>query len=208
MKGRHVAVAGALVVASLLIAVRIGMVNACAVEADYPIEHRQVGEWIDLDGVFFGTAAEDYSGYSIKVDSVSVTTPRDYLQRNSAKDIDFQDDLDAESVVEVGFTIRNEDSEEGGLAFYDYLLIPTSRNKYYQCDVELWDAGQPQLGGTMAFSVSPGSEYSLSAPFTLKGQPRYFDSYEKMRRVEVMDKTFELVLSNAPKRIVVDIDLL
>ena len=94
------------------------------------------------------------------------------------------------------------------LAFYDYLLIPTSRNKYYQCDVELWDAGQPQLGGTMAFSVSPGSEYSLSAPFTLKGQPRYFDSYEKMRRVEVMDKTFELVLSNAPKRIVVDIDLL
>ena len=207
MKGRHVAVAGALVVASLLIAVRIGMVNACAVEADYPIEHRQVGEWIDLDGVFFGTAAEDYSGYSIKVDSVSVTTPRDYLQRNSAKDIDFQDDLDAESVVEVAFTIRNEGSEEGGLAFYDYLLIPKSRNKYYQCDVELWDAGQPQLGGTMAFSVSPGSEYSLAAPFTLKGQPRYFDSYEKMRRAEVADETFELVLSNAPKRIVVDIDL-
>ena len=69
MKGRHVAVAGALVVASLLIAVRIGMVNACAVEADYPIEHRQVGEWIDLDGVFFGTAAEDYSGYSREVRS-------------------------------------------------------------------------------------------------------------------------------------------
>ena len=102
-----------LVAVSLLIVVRIGIVNACAVETDYPIEHRQVGEWIDLDGVFFGTAAEDYSGYSIKVDSVSVTTPRDYLQRNGAKDIDFQDDLDAESVVEVGFTIRNEDSEEG-----------------------------------------------------------------------------------------------
>ena len=66
MRGRHVAIVGVLVAVSLLIVVRIGIVNACAVETDYPIEHRQVGEWIDLDGVFFGTAAEDYSGYSIK----------------------------------------------------------------------------------------------------------------------------------------------
>lgn len=186
---------------------RIFWVNSQQTATDYPVEHRQIGEWIDLSGVYFGSSDEDYSGYSIRIDSARVMSIGEYLQEYGAKEIDLDCDLDAQCVVAIGYSIRNDGNESGGLALYDHYLIPSSKNRYYQCDTELWDASQPQLNGTMGFSVVLGTEYSLVAPFTLKYQPRYFDTYENMQRGEVTENSFELVLSNAPRRIVVDVCL-
>ena len=203
----YLSVAAVGIVILILMLVRIGYVDSNKSNWDYPVEHKQIGEWISLDGVFFGSADEECEGYSIRIDEVHIVTPRVYLSEYGIDQTDFLDDIDNESVIAISYTIHNDGTAQGGISLFEHKLIPSSRNKYYECDVELWNASQPQLNGTMAFSVVPGSEYSFVAPFTLKNQPRYFDSYEKMRREKIVDHSFELVLSNAPKRIVVDIEI-
>ena len=204
MKRSRVVICAISTLVLIMVGMRIAYINSNH-ETGYPIETFQMGEWVDLDGAFFGDSTENTKGYYIKVSSARLMTCDEYLDAYGKDGFNIEDGARDKTVIALEYEIRNESNDSGAILLYMHKLISARKNAYYECDTQLWSASQPQLQGAMGFALQQDSTYTIIVPFTLLRQPNYFDSYEEMRREVVKDDSFDLVLSNAPVQKIVEV---
>lgn len=192
----------------LIIAIgRICWINMGDRPEGYPVEQYNMGEWVELDGAFFSDATESTDGYSIKVTGAELMSCDEFIKQYGKTDTLPKLSSTPQSVVAIEYEVRNEGNSDGAILLFMHELIPERKNAAYECDADLWNASQPQLGGTMGFTVKEGTTYSFTAPFTLLYQPDYFETYDNMKRAKIEDTSFELVVSRAPVQKVINVNL-
>lgn len=198
----------ALVAVLVLVAVvaRIVYVNATAIPS-YPVVHYSMGEWVDLDGAFHMTSSnENTQGYSVRVSSAEKMSRNEYIERYGTDPSKVIEGLDADSVIAITLDVRNEGNSDGAMLIFETKLIPDRKNEYFIRDKELWPEKETVLAGTlcMYLSIQENSEYTTVIPYKTNVIDQ--DGYSQYER-DITDTSFELVLSSAPVRKVVDIDL-
>lgn len=182
----------------------IGIVMANQDVPSIPVEHIPMQERVSLGGAFLHSNQEKTDGYSIKVDHVEVMSPKEYVEKYSLEQFDEYDAFTADSLVVLDISINN-DSSEGYLVVADWKLVRERMNEYLIYDNELWRLSDPKLAelddAVLSFQVAPRSEYTAHIPFRVNINDEAYTQYKS----DLDDTCFELVLSNAPKRVVVDV---
>lgn len=188
---------------------RVQSVNATAVHV--PEEHYAQGEWLDQDSCFLDDKTEEApaASYSYRIERVEVMTPNEYLTRY-AKDgtTSIQEEYAEENtVLAVTMTIQNNGSENGGVAAWDWHIVPASNVDDYIADGALFAHVQPEVGEELQFSIKPGSSYTATFPFYGQTNPRYFEPDTLTHRPVITGTSFRLVMTNLPTRKVFDLSV-
>ena len=192
----------------VLVALRIWVVNAQTVT--YPERHYQVGETVDLSGTFYDAyegEGDANHGYSVRVDGVEALSPNEFIAKYASDDKSPVADGDVKSIVNVTCTFANKGNTDGGLWIFKYLIVPSSMNSAWSYDAELWERAYPFMADQISFSLEEGTTFTMQMPFYLEKRADYFSSYDETGRVPVVDDSYQLLLSNAPERIWVDLHL-
>ena len=199
-----------------LIACRIEVVNANA--ETIPTEYYSLGEWVDLTGCFFNElSGEDMAGYSLRVVNAEAMNASEYLARY-AVDTEALEKAEvanvsigsAADVVVLGYEVRNDSNENGGIALYYERLIPARKNVAYSYDEQPWLSAEPQMksGFSGGFGLAKGTSFATRVPFCYASNPGYLEKYDRQLRIPVgIDRDFELILCNAPTRKIVRVSL-
>lgn len=203
MRKRIIALAVILTLACVAIGARIAYVNATD---SNPIttETYQMSDWVDLGGCFASNKqSESTDAYSVKLVSAKLTSYNEYVREFDRQDC-VQEGLDAQSVIDMEFEIRNDGGEDGGIFLLGWKLFPERRNMYYIWDADLLKINQPELEGTLGFAVAPGTTKTIHIPFTVNLDDRENLSEYKS---DIKDTDFELVITNSPIRKVITFHL-
>ncbi len=203
MHKRTIVVFAVLALVVVAIGVRIAYVNASD-SNPITMETYQMSEWVDLDGCFASNkASESTDAYSVKLVSAKLTSYNEYVSEFGRQDC-MQEGLDAQSVIDMEFEIRNDGGEEGGIFLLGWKIFPERRNMYYIWDADLLKINQPELEGTLGFAVAPGTTKNIHIPFTVN-----LDDRENMSeyKSDITDTDFELVMTNSPIRKAIDFHL-
>lgn len=196
-------VAGGLgVVGAAALAARIWWVNANAF--DYPEAHYAMGEWVDLDGAFTTYADEGTKGYSLRVREAQIMTRAAYIEHyaEDLSQVATTDYDDVSSILCLTLDMRNTGSDEGGMYIYQMSLIPEGAVRAMRYQLDLWCTSNKNLtDSTATISLLKDSEFTVHIPYVLYG------STEEAFRQEIEARRFKFIVSNAPTRNIIDIEL-
>lgn len=199
---RRLIAGGAVLAAAAAIAGRIWQVNANAF--DYPERHYAMGEWVDLDGAFTTYANENTQGYSLCVQDAQIMTRAEYIERYALdpSQVEPTDYDDVPSVLCLTLAIKNEGSDSGGFYIYDATLVPEGDIRSMGYQASLWGTSNELIDESVySFSLLRDSEYTAQIPYILYAAPG-----EDFRHA-IHAKRFSFIVSNAPVRNVIDIEV-
>ena len=199
---RRLIAGGAVLAAAAAIAGRIWQVNANAF--DYPERHYAMGEWVDLDGAFTTYANENTQGYSLCVQDAQIMTRAEYIERYALdpSQVEPTDYDDVPSVLCLTLAIKNEGSDSGGFYIYDATLVPEGEIRSMGYQASLWGTSNELIDDSVySFSLLRDSEYTAQIPYILYAAPG--EDFQHAIRA----KRFSFIVSNAPVRNVIDIEV-
>lgn len=184
------------------LACRIWWVNANAF--DYPEVHYGMGDWVALDGAFTTYADEGTQGYSLCVQNAQVMTRAEYIERYAIEPSQAQateyDDI--RSVLCLELAMKNEGNDSGSLWLSQMSLIPEGATNSMEYQAQLWCTSNDALNESVStISLLEDSEYTTYIPYILYG------STEEAFRQEIEARRFKFIVSNAPTRNIIDIEL-
>ena len=188
-----------------VVVARILYVNLSAPHV--PVEHHRVGERVELGGAFlFERDTEDTDGYSVTVERVEVLTPAQYLSSMGVGDggVPWADEP---YVLAVTMEVENEGNDAGYIDLVTLGVIDGGGDDMVQVDTDLLYRAYPQIDGSPVLKLVRDSEFTLTVPFSLKGQGPYFKEATGAYPVPFERGRCELVLSNQPVQKLVDLDV-
>lgn len=212
MSRRGFLCAGLFAATSLGVMARAMAVNAAAAPRPEVVTH-EMGEWVGLDGAYVASrAAERTAGYSIRVSSASLCTYNEYVGRYATDGSSSIDGLDVPSIVVPEFEMRNEGSD-GYLQISTMYLVPKRRNEFFLSDRLLLSKTETKMreGGNPGLTVNirRGTEYLIHPGYVHQGGTTEYDGQEIQEAYldPIHDESFELIVSNAPVRHVIQVRL-
>lgn len=181
---------------------RIWWVNANAF--DYPEVHYSMGEWVDLDGAFVTYKQEDTQGYSMCVQDAQIMTRAEYIEKYAIDptQVETTECDDVLSVLCVTLAMKNEQNDSGSLHLYDMNLVPEWAASSMRYQMGLWATSNKNVTDSMySISLVEDSEFVAQVPYILYG--RTDEDFQQ----EITAKRFKFIVSNAPVRNIIDIEL-
>ena len=201
-------------VAAIAIGVRIWSVNQN--QLSIPVEHYAMGEWVELNGAFLYDSQEATQGYSVRITSAEVISSDEYLDRYAPDADRSQITIGPGDVLVLGYDVRNVGNSTGYIDLVMQMVVGSAKNTFYKVDDELWSAAEPPLKDAPVLILVPDSEYSTHGVVSLTADPDYLEKFDTgtqtydtstSSRADIRETSFELILTNAPVRKVVDITL-
>lgn len=217
---------------AVLIGWRIWAVNQN--QLSIPEEHYAMGEWVDLDGAFLYDNTEKTEGYSLRITSAELMTAPEYIDRygkgsddaeassattdsaataavgsgSTARDLSATGEYDDdESVLVLHYDVKNQGNDAGYIDMVTQWVMGDKKNRFYRCDYDLWQTAEPVMGETPVMILVKDSEHSTAVPFSNTQSRGLFANVNEEKRLQVTDENVHLVISNAPVRKVIDIEL-
>lgn len=181
---------------------RIWWVNANAF--DYPEVHYSMGEWVDLDGAFTTYKQEDTQGYSMCVQDAQIMTRAEYIEKYAIDpmQVEATEYDDVPSVLCVTLAMKNEQNDSGSLHLYDMNLVPEWAASSMRYQMDLWSTSNKNVtDSTYSLSLLEDSEFVTQVPYILYG--RTDEDFQQ----EITARSFKFIVSNAPVRNIIDIEL-
>lgn len=181
-----------------LIVIRIYFVNTTAIQQQ--IECYEKNEEVKLEGCFINIVDENTTGYSITVHSGKLTTFGEFAKKYKGNTEPSAYELTEESkIIELDVSIKNEGNSDGYIFFRSWGL--QSKNDEWIPCMELWNMEFEQTAGSVNFTLKPNSEMRLSIPFETN------NDYELMHNDYPIEESYDLVVSRAPVKKIIRIDL-
>ncbi len=198
-------------VAIVGLAARIWWVNERVYPYPYPEEHHAMGEWIELEGAFIDSQNETTDGYAMRVTNAELISYREYLDLYGEEGVEIPDDpeLDVKSILCLTLELRNDSEVSGGaILLGEFALIPDGMPLVYDFDPMLWGKSNSNINQTsFLIAVLPGTSTIQHVPYGVGDldatggiSRRYYDALPAA-------ESYELVVSNAPVRHVIDIEV-
>lgn len=174
-----------------LIVIRIYFVNTTAIQQQ--IECYEKNEEVKLEGCFINIVDENTKGYSITVHSGKLTTFGEFAKKYKGNTEPSAYELTEESkIIELDVSIKNEGNSDGYIFFRNWGL-QSENDEWIPC-MELWNMEFKQTAESSNFTLKPNSEMRLSIPFETN------NDYP-------IEKSYDLVVSRAPVKKIIRIDL-
>lgn len=181
-----------------LIVIRIYFVNTTAIQQQ--IECYEKNEEVKLEGCFINIVDENTKGYSITVHSGKLTTFGEFAKKYKGNTEPSAYELTSESkIIELDVSIKNEGNSDGYIFFRNWGL-QSENDEWIPC-MELWNMEFKQTAESSNFTLKPNSEMRLSIPFETN------NDYELMHNDYPIEKSYDLVVSRAPVKKIIRIDL-
>lgn len=181
-----------------LIVIRIYFVNTTAIQQQ--IECYEKNEEVKLEGCFINIVDENTKGYSITVHSGKLTTFGEFAKKYKGNTEPSAYELTEESkIIELDVSIKNEGNSDGYIYFRNWGL-QSENDEWIPC-MELWNMEFKQTAESSNFTLKPNSEMRLSIPFETN------NDYELMHNDYPIEKSYDLVVSRAPVKKIIRIDL-
>lgn len=202
MGRKKIVVTALVVVLACAVGVRIYLVNADA--QTIQVEHYKMGEWVDLDGAFiYKRDIEQTQGYSIRVKSAQLMSYNQYIEQYGQDKSRTVEGLDGQSVICLEVEAKNVGNDEGAIYIFDCKLIPERKNDYFMYARFLWEESEPNVKGAFHLRLMKDSEYTTFIPYKVNINDEDQSEYKQ----PITDTSFELIVSNAPVRKVIDVSL-
>ncbi len=215
--------AGACVLGGCLAAcvgARIRWVNVHAPSPPEVVGH-EMGEWVALDGAFLSYSDEGTRGYSIRVSGARICSYDEYTRwyADDGRAPDVQEGreglegegLDTPSIVCLDLDLRNEESD-GALLLALMYLVPERGNEFLVSDGQLLGMTEEALRGDegnafQALVIRHHTEYQVHPAFRHQGATMQLGevTLNESLLTPVTDARFQLVVSNAPVRHVINV---
>lgn len=171
-----------------------------------PAKHVSIQESVDFKGAFLHSARENTDGYSATVKAAKIMSPSEYVESYAPNTSPSYENFDANSLVVLDIAIKNDNSE-GYLLVADWKLVCERANEYLVYDGDLWKLSEPVFADlderVLTCQVAPQSEYTIHLPFRINIDDSEYTQYVN----DIKDTRFNLVLTNAPERLVVDVEV-
>ncbi len=181
-----------------LIVIRIYFVNTTAIQQQ--IECYEKNEEVKLEGCFINIVDENTKGYSITVHSGKLTTFGEFAKKYKGNTEPSAYELTEESkIIELDVSIKNEGNSDGYIFFRNWGL-QSENDEWIPC-MELWNMEFKQTAESSNFTLKPNSEMRLSIPFETN------NDYELMHNDYPIEESYDLVVSRAPVKKIIRIDL-
>lgn len=117
---------------------------------------------------------------------------------------EFDDD---KSVLVLHYDVKNQGNDSGYIDMVTQWVLSDKKNRFYRCDYDLWQTAESVMGDMPVMKLVKDSEYSTAVPFSNTQSRSLFANVNEEKRLEVTDESVHLVVSNAPVRKVIDIEL-
>ena len=209
---RRLLLAGVAAAVVAFVGARAHVVNSKATPRPETIAHG-MGEWVELAGAYIETGvAERTAGYSIRVSSISLCSYNEYVNHYANDGSVAIDGLDIPSIAIPEFEIRNDDSE-GYLQIATMYLVPKRKNEFFLSDRRLLVKTEPKMRESgnpgMTVNIRQGTEYLIHPGYVHQGGTTEYDGQEIQEAYldPIRDKSFELIVSNAPVRHVIEVTI-
>lgn len=177
---------------------RIFSVNSTAIQQQ--VEYYDIGQEVKLDGCFTNIVDENTNGYSVTVYSGRVTTFEEFAKKYGGSTEPSAYELTSESkIIELDVSIKNEKNTDGYIFLRGWGLQSVN-DEWIPC-MELWNMEFEQTAGSFNFTLKPNSEMRLSIPFETN------NDYELMHNDYPIEESYDLVVSRAPVKKIIRIDL-
>lgn len=177
---------------------RIFSVNSTAIQQQ--VEYYDIGQEVKLDGCFTNIVDENTNGYSVTVYSGRVTTFEEFAKKYGGSTEPSAYELTSESkIIELDVSIKNEKNTDGYIFLRGWGLQGVN-DEWIPC-MELWNMEFEQTAGSFNFTLKPNSEMRLSIPFETN------NDYELMHNDYPIEESYDLVVSRAPVKKIIRIDL-
>lgn len=181
-----------------LIVIRIYFVNTTAIQQQ--IECYEKNEEVKLEGCFINIVDENTKGYSITVHSGKLTTFGEFAKKYKGNTEPSAYELTEESkIIELDVSIKNEGNSDGYIFFRNWGL-QSENDEWIPC-MELWNMEFKQTAESSNFTLKPNSVMRLSIPFETN------NDYELMHNDYPIEESYDLVVSRAPVKKIIRIDL-
>lgn len=168
----------------LLITVRIVNVNTDYLQI--PEERYSLNQWVELNGAFQESDAENTSGYSVRILGAEQLTYDEFLEKYGASENPPEGKGYLDTVVDVEYEFRNEGNSDGYLLLIQYMIA----GPYYTLifDSDLWSVCTPSGEGQIATTLKENTTYSFHVPYVFAG------GYSK----DLSDEKLMAVVSRVP----------
>lgn len=177
---------------------RIFSVNSTAIQQQ--VEYYDIGQEVKLDGCFTNIVDENTNGYSVTVYSGRVTTFEEFAKKYGGSTEPSAYELTSESkIIELDVSIKNEKNTDGYIFLRGWGLQSVN-DEWIPC-MELWNMEFEQSTGSFSFVLKPNSEMRVSIPFETN------NDYELMHNDYPIEESYDLVVSRAPVKKIIRIDL-
>ena len=114
---------------------------------------------------------------------------------------------DDESVLVLHYDVKNQGNNAGYIDMVTQWVMSDKKNRFYRCDYDLWQTAEPVMGEMPVMKLVMDSEHSTAVPFSNTQSRSLFANVNEEKRLQVTDESVHLVVSNAPVRKVIDIEL-
>lgn len=114
---------------------------------------------------------------------------------------------DDESVLVLHYDVKNQGNDAGYIDMVTQWVMSDKKNRFYRCDYDLWQTAEPVMGETPVMKLTMDSEHSTAVPFSNTQSRSLFANVNEEKRLRVTDESVHLVVSNAPVRKIIDIEL-
>ena len=184
---------------TVLVGTRIFYINSTAIQQQ--VEYYKMNQEVALDGCFSEIIDEKTDGYSITVHSAKLTTFGEFAKRFG---VDTEgksyDELTPESnIIDLDVTIKNVGNSDGYIFLFGWGL--QSQNDEWVPCLELWEMEFEQTAGSLSFALRPDTEMRLNIPFETN------NDYEFMHGTYPVENRYNFVISRAPVKKIITIDL-
>ena len=177
---------------------RIFSLNSTAIQQQ--VEYYDIGQEVKLDGCFTNIVDENTNGYSVTVYSGRVTTFEEFAKKYGGSTEPSAYELTSESkIIELDVSIKNEKNTDGYIFLRGWGLQSVN-DEWIPC-MELWNMEFEQSTGSFSFVLKPNSEMRVSIPFETN------NDYELMHNDYPIEESYDLVVSRAPVKKIIRIDL-
>lgn len=177
---------------------RIFSVNSTAIQQQ--VEYYDIGQEVKLDGCFTNIVDENTNGYSVTVYSGRVTTFEEFAKKYGGSTEPSAYELTSESkIIELDVSIKNEKNTDGYIFLRGWGL-QSENDEWIPC-MELWNMEFKQTAESSNFTLKPNSEMRLSIPFETN------NDYELMHNDYPIEDSYNMVISRAPVKKIIRIDL-
>lgn len=168
------------------------------------VEHYPMGQWVELNGAYTDVPEEYTQGYFVRVNNAEKLSVNEYINKYNRQKLEQHIFSDAKNIICISIEFRNDNKNqtEGGISFFNYILIPERKNEYFRWSADLWQYHQAGLQDhPFGFSVRNNLSQIFVVPYTYN--ERTYRSFSDLPPIE--DKKFYLLVSNAPQKKYIDI---
>lgn len=140
--------------------------------------------------------------------SANETTTAEVQPASTARGLSASGEYDDdESVLVLHYDVKNQGSDSGYIDMVTQWIMSDKKNRFYRCDYDLWQTAEPVMGETPVMKLVKDSEHSTAVPFSNTQSRSLFANVNEEKRLQVTDESVHLVVSNAPVRKIIDIEL-